>query len=141
MQRPSIGIGVIIENEQQQILIGKRKGAHAPYYSIPGGHIELGESFEQTAIREVFEETNLQIVNPKVIGVTNNLKTFALEGHHSISIILLAKAFSGTLKCLEPQKCEGWIWVVPNKLPQPHFDASESAINNYLSGLLYQPHI
>ncbi|MCF3098376.1 NUDIX domain-containing protein, partial [Aeromonas australiensis] len=41
---PRVGVGVILTNAQGQVLLGKRKGSHAPYWSIPGGHLELGES-------------------------------------------------------------------------------------------------
>jgi ADP-ribose pyrophosphatase YjhB (NUDIX family) len=137
MQRPAVGIGIIIENEQKHILVGKRKGSHAPWYSIPGGHLELGESFEAAAIREIQEETAIEITDPQVICVTNNLRTFAQEGYHSVSVILLARQFSGKPQLMEPEKCEGWIWVDPKNLPQPHFDASESAIHCYLNELPY----
>ena len=135
---PAVGIGIIIENSDKHILIGKRKGSHAPWYSIPGGHLELGESFETGAIREIFEETGLTITNPQVIAVTNNLKTYQQEGYHSISVILLAREFDGELSLKEPHKCEGWLWVDPRQLPQPHFDASESAVYCYLNNLNYQ---
>lgn len=139
MQKPVVGIGIIVQNPQQQILIGKRKGSHAPYYSIPGGHLEVGESFEQGAVREILEETGLHISNPQVISVTNNLKTYLNEGYHSISVILLVKDCHDTPQLMEPDKCEGWFWVEPERLPQPHFDASESAVYCYLNGLVYQP--
>jgi ADP-ribose pyrophosphatase YjhB (NUDIX family) len=138
MQRPSVGIGIIVINANNKVLIGKRKGSHAPYYSIPGGHLELGESFEQGAIREIAEETGLKITDPKVISVTNNLETYQSEGYHSISVILTASDFSGTLELKEPHKCEGWFWVDPHELPQPHFDASKSAIHCYLEGKVYE---
>lgn len=32
---PGVGLGVIIKNEQGEVLIGKRKSSHAPFYSIP----------------------------------------------------------------------------------------------------------
>ncbi|MDN6109542.1 MAG: NUDIX domain-containing protein, partial [Enterobacterales bacterium] len=44
-----VGVGVIIANPQGQILLGKRCGSHAPFWSIPGGHLEEGETFEQAA--------------------------------------------------------------------------------------------
>ena len=61
---PKVGIGVIIIRNDGKILIGKRKGSHAPYWSIPGGHLDIGESFEQAATREIYEETGLIIKNP-----------------------------------------------------------------------------
>ncbi|SMY32335.1 nucleotide triphosphate diphosphatase NUDT15 [Photobacterium andalusiense] len=129
---PMVGIGIIIVNQQGQILIGKRKNSHAPYYSIPGGHMELGETFSQCATREVEEETGLIIYEPQVIAVTNNLATYHESGKHYISVALLATDFSGELTLKEPDKCEGWLWVDPTQVPSPQFDASEQSIQCYL---------
>jgi len=133
-----VGIGVIIEKGDGKILVGKRKGSHAPFYSIPGGHLDPGETFEKCAVREVREETDLLIRNPKVIAVTNNLETCRNEGLHYISVVLLAKEFSGKLKLMEPKKCEEWIWTDQNNLPLPHFDASKRSIACYLGNTFYQ---
>lgn len=134
---PKIGIGVVLVNNSGKILVGKRKGSHAQFYSIPGGHFEMGETFEEAAIREIKEETDLDISNPKVIGVTNNLITYKTEGKHYISVVLLVKDFSGEPKLMEPEKCEGWLWVDPSDLPMPHFDASQRGIECYVSGKFY----
>lgn len=139
MSHPRIGIGIIIVREDGRILVGKRKGSHAPYWSIPGGHLELGETFEETAIREVQEETGLLIKSPKVIAITNNLKTFQEENKHYISVCLKAKYPGGKAKNREPEKCDGWRWVTPDNLPQPHFEASEQSIACYLQKICYIP--
>jgi mutator protein MutT len=135
---PKVGIGVIVMNQDKKVLIGKRIGSHASYYSIPGGHLEAGETFEDCAVREVKEETNLDAKNPKVIAVTNNLETYQKEGLHYISIILLVTKFSGELKVNEPDKCEGWQWADPQNLPMPHFDASHRGITCYLEKIFYK---
>ncbi len=136
--RPRIGVGVVIINNDGYVLVGRRKGSFAQKYSIPGGSIDKGETFETTAIREIKEETNLDILNPKVIAVTNNLETYKEEGKHYISIVLLVKEYSGQLKNKEPEKCENWEWVDPNNLPLPHFDASRLAIECYLKNSFYE---
>jgi ADP-ribose pyrophosphatase YjhB (NUDIX family) len=136
--RPHVGIGVMLVNPEGQVLIGKREGSHAPYFSIPGGYLEPGESFETAAIREVKEETGLDIVNPAVLCVTNNLHTYREEGLHVISVCLLAKEFSGTLTVMEPEKCSGWQWCDPSALPEPHFEASRIAIACYLEKKFYR---
>ena len=136
--KPGVGLGVIIVNCNGKILILKRKGSHAPYYSIPGGHLELGETFEEGAIRETKEETDLDIIDPKVIAVTNNLETYRNEGLHFISIVLLAENFSGDLKIMEPEKHDELLWADPKKLPMPHFDASKRGVACYLENKFYK---
>lgn len=139
--KPRVGLGVIVVNHDGKVLVGKRKTNHAPYYSIPGGHLELGETFEEGSIREVKEEADLDIKDPKVIAVTNNLETFRNEGLHYISVVTLVQNFSGTLKTMEPEKCEEWQWVDPKNLPMPHFDASRMAIARYLEKTFYEKNV
>lgn len=131
------GIGIILFRDGK-VLMGKRINSHAPKFSIPGGHLEIGESFEEASIREVKEETGILIKNPKVIAVTNNLETFEQERLHYVSVILLATDFSGEAKTMEPDKCEGWNWYDPTDLPQPHFDASEKGIQCFLENKFYK---
>jgi 8-oxo-dGTP diphosphatase len=137
MQRPNIGIGIIIQNSNGEILVGKRKGSHSPFYSIPGGHLEMGETFEEGIKKEVLEETGLTIENPVVIAVTNNLRTFEATGIHHVSVNLFTDKFDGIPQTMEPDKCEEWFWVDPERLPQPHFDASEFAVDCFLKNQFY----
>ncbi len=51
------GAGVIIINEKNEILLGKR--TDNGYWDYPAGSMEIGESFEECARREVSEETGL----------------------------------------------------------------------------------
>ena len=136
-----VGVGVIIKNSNGKILAGKRKTSYAPYYSIPGGHLEEGESFEECGIREIYEETGLVILpdDITVIALTNDLETFSESGKHYISVILYTENFAGEPELKEPDKCEGWIWADPEKLPEPHFEASSKGISCMLEGRFYQP--
>ena len=136
--QPRVGIGVIIEDGNGKILVARRTKKHAPKYSIPGGKLQLGETFEQAAIRETKEEHDITLVDPIVIAVTNNLETFEEEGAHFISVILLAKSFEGEPKIMEPEKCSEVLWADPHKLPSPHFDASRLGVECYLKGSFYE---
>ena len=138
MDIPKVGLGVIIVNLDGKVLVGKRIGSHAQKYSIPGGHLDSRRDIEAGAIREIKEETNLSIEDPQVIAVTNNLETYQEEGKHYISVVLLVKKYSGELMITEPNKCEGWAWIDPKNLPQPHFDASRLAIECYLRQSFYE---
>ncbi|AWP30755.1 NUDIX hydrolase [Paenibacillus sp. Cedars] len=68
--RPLIFVGsvVLIKNNCNQVLLQKRKYP-AGSWAIPGGLMELGESVEETAKREIKEETNLSIDNLQLINV------------------------------------------------------------------------
>lgn len=134
---PRVGLGVIVLNDDGQILVLRRIGSHAPYYSIPGGSLELGETFEQGAVRELQEECAITIVKPEVMAITNNLETYAEEGAHFISVILVAKRFEGVPKLQEADKHSELLWVDPRILPEPHFEASRLGVACYLSGKFY----
>lgn len=114
-----VGIGVCIFKDNK-ILLGKRKGSHGENtWCFPGGHLELKESWEECSIRETREETNLEIDNIKMIGVTNDI--FEKEGKHYITIFMRADYKSGELVRMEPSKCEKWEWFKSNDLPKPLF--------------------
>lgn len=135
--RPHVGIGILILNSEGKVLLGKRKNSHAPFYSVPGGSLEAGETFEEGAIREAAEETGLVIHDPQVINVTNNLATYQEFDTHFVSITVLVKSFDGQPQVLEPEKCEHWDWYDLNDLPEPHFDASQFGIRAYLEKKFY----
>ncbi|EKN5092119.1 nucleotide triphosphate diphosphatase NUDT15 [Yersinia enterocolitica] len=135
-----VGVGVIIVNQQGEVLFGKRSSQHAPYWSIPGGHMEAGESFEQAAQREIFEETGLNINEMKVIGLCNNLATWREEGKHTVSVCLLAQHPGGRPELKEPDKCQQWLWCDPRELPEPHFETSRHAIDLWLNQQFYFPY-
>jgi 8-oxo-dGTP diphosphatase len=72
--RPLIGVGAVIVCSGK-ILLEKRKNEPGKgKWSIPGGLVELGERAEQTAIREVEEETGLTVEKPDLIDVVDNVE-------------------------------------------------------------------
>lgn len=66
--RPSV-YGIITHNDK--VLLVK---AHDRFH-MPGGGIDLGEHPEDAVIREVFEETGINVTNPQLVGSMSNLFT------------------------------------------------------------------
>ena len=88
-KRVQVGIGVLLVKEGK-VLLGHRIGAHeANTWGLPGGHLEFGETFEDCAIRETKEETNLTISELTCVGVTNDL--FSEVDKHYVTLFLRAK--------------------------------------------------
>jgi 8-oxo-dGTP diphosphatase len=121
MHPPRVGIGVLIFNAKQEILLGKRLNSHGAHtWSPPGGHLEFGESFEACAIRETEEETNLHLENPRLIGVTNDI--FQAENKHYVSIFLKATfPKDQIIQNNEPDKMTHWEWFGLDNLPATLF--------------------
>ncbi len=64
-----VGAGTIILNKQSQILLMKRSDNLS--WSTLGGSLNLGETFEQAAIREAHEEANIIISNLKLFTMVS----------------------------------------------------------------------
>ena len=99
----------MIVTHRQRVLFGKRVTKSTGFeWQLPGGWIEIGESPQQAAQREVLEETGLSLVEPQFVGITSNL--FA-AGKHSISLYFEAEcADAGALRVTEGGKCIAWEW-------------------------------
>ncbi len=71
-KRPAVGVGVFVWHDGK-FLMGRRVGAHGGgKWSVPGGHLEFGESWKTCAAREVLEECGVKI---RVIG--QNVEVFS----------------------------------------------------------------
>ena len=109
LKRPLIGVAVIVIKEDR-VLLGKRKNAHGSgSWAFPGGHLEFNESIKESAIREVSEETGIQIKNLRYGPYTNDI--FAGEEKHYVTLFVIADYDSGTPVAKEPHKCENWAWI------------------------------
>jgi 8-oxo-dGTP diphosphatase len=118
-KRPEIGVGICVVKDGK-VLLGKRKSSHGSgYWSFPGGHLEMYETWNKCAERETLEETNLKIRNQIFAGVTNDI--FMEEKRHYVTIFIKAEYYSGELKNMEPDKCDEWRWFEWDKLPTPLF--------------------
>lgn len=73
-------------------------------YTLPGGHIEPGESFVDAVIREMKEETGLDIERPKLCGI----KQFPIDGGRYLVVLFKTDEFSGELVSSEEGQME-WI--------------------------------
>ncbi len=71
--RPVIGVGAVIIRDSVILLEKRKNDPGRGKWSIPGGLVELGEDLEQTVIREVKEETGLDVAKPELIDVVNNV--------------------------------------------------------------------
>ena len=73
-------------------------------YTLPGGHVEPGESFVNAVIREMKEETGLDIKNPRLVGV----KQFPIKGGRYVVLLFRTNEYRGTVLSSDEGQME---WV------------------------------
>ncbi len=79
----------------ENILVQDRVSKYWGGITFPGGHIEPNETFIDSVIREVKEETGLSIKSPKLCGVKDWLEE---DGSRYIALLYKTDQFSGELK-------------------------------------------
>jgi len=135
------GCGVMIM-KNSKVLLGKRhddqeKASSAlrgeGTWTMPGGKLDFGESFENCAMREVFEETGIKLNEIKVYCVNNNKNEYA----HYITIGLYSDNFDGEPKVMEPDEIVEWQWFSLDNLPSPMYFPSARMIENYKAQKFY----
>ena len=97
-----VGVGVIVVDDSGRVLLEKR--SDNGMWGLPGGGIEPGESVYETALREVKEETGLDIEITGLVGVysepsAGRVVTYPDNGdvRHLIDIVLVAEIISGEM--------------------------------------------
>jgi 8-oxo-dGTP diphosphatase len=127
-QVPRVGVGVFIFREGK-FIVGHRQGSHGEgSWALPGGHLEFGETPEQTATREVREETGLEIANVAFAAVTNDI--FPDEDRHYVTIWMKSNWIADEASNLEPHKCKELRWVDFDSLPEPRFTPWEQLLES-----------
>ncbi len=96
----------MVYDHDGNILVQDRKDPDWPGLCFPGGHVEPGESFVESVIREVWEETGLTIENPKLCG-TKQFQTKNAERY--VVFFYKTDRFSGTLR----SSAEGEVFWIP----------------------------
>lgn len=117
MVHPGIPTGVHVLCESAAgILLMRRSGTgfFDGLYSLPGGHVEAGESVRQAAARELGEETGLEVAPAALecLGVVHRL-----SDTNRIDFFVRAPVWRGEAQIREPDKCDQLAWFARTALP------------------------
>jgi 8-oxo-dGTP diphosphatase len=96
-------------------------------FAAPGGKQKLGEKLQECAIRELEEETGIKIIKSKPVSIYYTSK----NNKQTMSVGVFTDEWVGTPQTLEPQKHVEWQWYNINELPNPLFEHTQKAIEQY----------
>ncbi len=140
-KKAGVGFGVMMLKDGT-VLLGKRhedpeKASSslngAGTWTMPGGKLDFGETFENGAQREVLEEAGITLNTVEVMCVNQDI----IETAHFITIGLFSDAFSGEPKVMEPDEITEWGWFDLDNLPSPIFFPSAKILENYKQKKFY----
>lgn len=129
-----VGSVVLIRNADKQILMQKRVYPRGRW-GLPGGLMELGESAEDTARREVMEETGLSLGKLTLLGV------YSGEGHlcraengdefYTVICAYTCAEFDGT-PIVNDHESLALAWHDPNNLPDDVARTHRAILEDYI---------
>ncbi|MDQ0350251.1 ADP-ribose pyrophosphatase YjhB (NUDIX family) [Alkalibacillus filiformis] len=135
--RPLIFVGAVIllENNEGKLLLQQRKFPHGAW-GLPGGLMELGESTEDVARRELKEETNLEVGKLNLINVYSGpdqyIKAENGDEFYVVTISYYANDFTGEIKA-DLEESIQFSFFSPEQLPDHMVGSHRMMIEDYLT--------
>jgi ADP-ribose pyrophosphatase YjhB (NUDIX family) len=119
---------VVLIEKDGQVLLGKRSGSYGTgKWGLPQGFIEFDEDFLSATIREVKEETGLDVEIRSILSVVSNFLSPSL---HTLAVVLLAHVIGGELHAADDLEAVEW-FPLAGPLPEMAFEADAHICERY----------
>jgi 8-oxo-dGTP diphosphatase len=110
-KRPVLGVGALIFNRGKILLVERGKEPMKGYWSLPGGALETGETLEEGIIREVREETGLEVKPVKVLEIFERIirDAHGAAEYHYVLIDYVCRITGGSLRAADDASRAAWV--------------------------------
>jgi len=122
---PKVGVGILVISQEKVLLVKRGMHPELGKWSLPAGFLDYGEDPRKTAVREVFEETNLEVKITGLLDVYHNPEAQS-QGGASIFILYQAELFRGEIQAGDD--AEEAAFFDFSTLPELAFSSTKGAI-------------
>ncbi len=108
---PIVGVGGVLLRDERVLLVRRKREPGAGLWSIPGGHVRLGETLEEACVREMLEETGLEVEPVRPIYAFDYIERDGKGNvkYHYVVVDFLCRQVGGSLKPGGDAKEVRWI--------------------------------
>jgi ADP-ribose pyrophosphatase YjhB (NUDIX family) len=109
--RPIVGVGAVIVDGDRVLLVRRANPPLQGEWSVPGGAVEIGETLEAAAQRELLEETGLQIEVGPIVEVLDRIRLDpdGRARYHFVLVDFVCKPNGGALACASDAQDAMWV--------------------------------
>ncbi len=102
-----IGVYALVQKGAKMLFIKKARGPYTGQWDIPGGGLEFGEEAMETLIRELMEETGLELEKAELLDVFTNTASYKNEDNEDETVHHIGAAYRVEIKSGKKAKTDG----------------------------------
>ena len=117
VRAPKVAVGAVCTHLEALLLVRRGRGAAQGQWSVPGGHVEWGETLHEAVVREMYEETGLEVVVDRFLGWVERIE----DPYHYVILDFAVTALEPSRKPVAGDDAAEVAWV-------PFADVSDLAL-------------
>ncbi|MHA2140418.1 MAG: NUDIX domain-containing protein [Candidatus Thorarchaeota archaeon] len=107
LRNPSAAVDVAVTDGEKLLLVKRGREPYKGRWALPGGFVEYGETVEETAVREVMEETGVQIKLESILGVYSDPQRDPRG--HTLTTVFTGRPITGQPKGGDDAAYSSWV--------------------------------